>query len=145
MGMALLPKLLVYADGASRGNPGPAALGIVLCDGFENVIKKHRQSIGRATNNEAEYRALIRALELAAQHTRAKVEVYMDSQLVINQMSGDFKINEARLVKLASRVKERASRFQEVTYDHVPRGHRKIKLADTEANLALDERYGRRS
>jgi ribonuclease HI len=143
MGMALLPKVLVYADGASRGNPGPAALGIVICDAFENVLTKHRQTIGRATNNEAEYRALIRALELAAQHTRAQVEVYMDSQLVINQLNGTYRVKEPRLAKLVAKVNEKAGRFEAVTYEQVPRGHRKIKLADTEANLALDERYGR--
>lgn len=143
MGMSLLPKVLLYADGASRGNPGPAAFGVVLCDAFENVLTKHRQSIGRATNNEAEYRALISGLDRAARHTRAKVEVYMDSQLVINQMSGEWKIKESRLAKLASKVREKAGGFQEVTYAYVPRSHRKIKEADTQANLALDERYGR--
>ncbi|MFQ5553462.1 MAG: ribonuclease HI family protein [Thermoplasmata archaeon] len=144
MGMALLPRVLLYADGAARGNPGPAASGLVLYDGFENVLTTHRQSIGRATNNEAEYRALIRGLDLAAQHTRAKVEVYMDSQLVVNQMNGEWKIKEARLARLAAKVREKAARFQEVTYEYVPRTHRKIKVADTQANLALDERYGRR-
>ncbi len=143
MGMGLLPKVLVYADGASRGNPGPAALGVVLCDGFNKILTKHRQSIGRATNNEAEYRALIRALELAAQYTRTRVEVYMDSQLVINQLNGTYRVKEPRLAKLLAKVKEKAGRFQAVTYAQVPRAHRKIKLADTEANLALDERYGR--
>lgn len=143
MGMALLPKVLLFADGASRGNPGPAATGVVLCDGFENILTKHRQSIGRTTNNEAEYRALIRGLDLANQHTRAKVEVYMDSQLVINQMNGAWKIKESRLARLAAKVREKAARFHEVTYEYVPRNHRKIKEADTQANLALDERYGR--
>ncbi len=137
-------KWVIYADGASRGNPGPASIGAVVYDESGQELHTVSRLIGRATNNEAEYRALIRALELAAQHTRAKVEVYMDSQLVINQMSGDFNINEARLTTLAARAKERASRFQEVTYAYVPRGHHKIKLADAEANLALDERYGRR-
>ena len=144
MGMALLPRVLLYTDGASRGNPGPAALGVVLCDGFENVLTTHRESIGRATNNEAEYRALIRGLDLAAQHTRAKVEVYMDSQLVVNQLRGAYRIKESRLARLAAKVKEKAGRFQEVTYESVPRSHRKIQEADSQANLALDERYGRR-
>lgn len=142
MGMGPVPKVLAYADGASRGNPGPAALGVVLFDGLGNIITKHRQSIGRATNNEAEYRALIRALELAAQHTRARVEVYMDSELVVNQLNGTYQVREPRLAKLVAKVKEKASRFQAVTYEQVPRAHRNIKLADTEANLALDERYG---
>ena len=143
MGMAVLPKVLVYADGASRGNPGPAAFGVVLYDAFGNLLVRRRRSIGRATNNEAEYRALIDGLDRAAQHTRTKVEVYMDSQLVINQMNGEWRITESRLAKLAAKVREKARPFQEVTYAHVPRTHRRIQEADAQANMALDERYGR--
>ncbi|MFQ5838713.1 MAG: ribonuclease HI family protein [Thermoplasmata archaeon] len=144
MSLGVLPKVLLYCDGGSRGNPGPAAVGIVLCDSFENILVEHRETIGRATNNEAEYRALIRGLDLAARYTRQRVECHMDSRLVVSQLNGTYRIREQRLSKLASAVRQKASRFGEVTFQHVPRGHRKIRRADELVNLALDERYGRR-
>lgn len=144
MTLGAVPRLNVYCDGGARGNPGPAAIGVVLCDAFDNVLAEHRETIGRATNNEAEYRAVIRALELAARYTRRSVRCHLDSQLVVQQLNGEYRIREPRLEKLAGRVKERTSRFIEVAFVHVPRGHRRIRRADELVNMALDERYGRR-
>ncbi len=143
MSQEVLPKVLLYTDGGSRGNPGPAAIGIVLCDSFDNVLAERRESIGRATNNEAEYRALIRGLDLASRYTRQKVKCYTDSQLVVSQLDGTYRIKEPRLRKLASSLQERVSRFREVSFGHLPRGHPKIRRADVLVNIALDERYGR--
>ncbi len=144
MSLALLPEVYVYADGASRGNPGPAAIGIVICDAYEKVLAEHRETIGRATNNEAEYRALIRGLELASRYTRQEVKCHVDSQLVYSQLTGAFKIKEPRMAKLAAAVRQSAEEFAQVSFHQVPRGHRKIRRADLLANIALDERYGRR-
>lgn len=143
MSVASLQEVRLYADGASRGNPGPAAVGIVLSDAYDKVLSEHRESIGRATNNEAEYRAVIRGLELASRLTRRRVHVRSDSQLLIRQLTGEYRIQEARLRKLASAVGRRAERFMEVTYEHVPRRHPMVSQADALANQALDERYGR--
>ncbi|MFQ6013207.1 MAG: ribonuclease HI family protein [Thermoplasmata archaeon] len=143
MAMALLPRVLLYTDGGARRNPGPAAIGIVICDAFGNVLLEHRESIGRATNNEAEYRALIRGLDLAARHTRGRVTAFSDSHLLVSQLNGEFKIKEPRLVKLAAKVRQKTAPFQEVTFEHVPRSHRMIRRADDLVNRALDERYGR--
>ncbi len=138
-----MPRVLVYTDGASRGNPGPAAIGIVFCDQYEKVLAEHRQTIGRATNNEAEYRAVIRGLELATRYTRQEVECYMDSQLVFSQLTGAFRTKEPRMARLADTVRRSAEKYSKVTYRQVSRGHRKIRRADELANLALNERYGR--
>lgn len=142
MAVGVLPKVRVYSDGGARGNPGPAAIGVVVCDAFDSPVTEHRETIGRATNNEAEYRAVIRGLELAARFTRQKVECYMDSRLVASQLTGEYRINEKRLAKLADETKKRARRFQEVTFQQVPRNHRMIQKADELVNRALDERYG---
>lgn len=138
-----LPDVRLYVDGASRGNPGPAALGVVLTDAYDRVLAERRETLGRATNNEAEYKAAIRGLELAAHHTRGRVHLRSDSQLLIRQLRGEYRIREARLRKLASALARRAERFQEVTYEHVPRRHPLLSQADGLANRALDERYGR--
>lgn len=143
MSLSVLPKVLVYTDGASRGNPGPAAIGIVICDTYEKGLAEHRETIGRATNNEAEYRAVIRGLELASRHTRQEVECYMDSQLVYSQLTGSYKKKEARMAKLAGAVLRSAEKFAKVSFHRVSRSHRKIKRADELANVALNERYGR--
>ncbi len=143
MSAGALPEVRLYTDGASRGNPGPAAIGVVLTDAYDDVLAEHRETIGRATNNEAEYRAVIRGLELAARHTRQRVHVRSDSQLLIRQLRGEYRIKEARLRKLASALARRAERFQEVTFEHVSRRHRLLSQADALANRALDERYGR--
>ncbi len=143
MSLGVLPKVLMFSDGGSRGNPGPAAIGVVLCDAFENIVAEHRETIGRATNNEAEYRALVRGLDLASRYTRQRVECYVDSKLVAEQLNGVYRIKEDRLAKLASTVRQKAAKFQAVTFQHVSRGHRRIRRADELVNIALDERYGR--
>lgn len=137
-----LPKVRVYSDGGARGNPGPAAIGVVVCDGFDSPLTEHRETIGRATNNEAEYRALIRGLELAARYTRRSVECFVDSELVANQVRGDWKVKEKRLEKLVAEVRRRTGRFQTATFRQVPRSHRMLRKADDLVNQALDERYG---
>ncbi len=143
MSLSVLPKVLVYTDGASRGNPGPAAVGIVICDAYEKGLSEHRETIGRATNNEAEYRAVIRGLELASRYTRQQVECYMDSQLVYSQLTGSYKRKDPRMAKLADAVFLSAERFAKVSFHHLSRNHRKITRADELANIALNERYGR--
>ena len=136
--------LIVAADGGSRGNPGPAGYGAVVLDaGTGEVLAEAQDSIGRATNNVAEYRGLIAGLRAAAQIAPgAAAEVRMDSRLVVEQMSGRWKIKHPELRLLAETAREQAAQLGQVTYTWVPR--ERNKHADRLANEAMDaaEREG---
>ena len=84
-------KLLIYTDGASRGNPGPAGIGIVICDESGKVVKQYEEFIGNATNNFAEYRALIKALELASNFPVSEIDCFSDSELMVKQLIGEYR------------------------------------------------------
>lgn len=128
----------LYTDGASRGNPGPAAIGVVVCDGEDRILREHREYLGVATNNEAEYRAVLRGLALAATVTNANVVLTTDSALVVNQLNGRYRIEEDRLAQLAAAVRDRARAFASVEYHHRPRMTGRLARADALANEALD-------
>ncbi len=129
--------ITINCDGGSRGNPGPAAIGIVIRkDGIK--IDSCSEYIGKATNNVAEYMSLIRSLEIAVKHTQGQVHVFMDSQLVIMQVTGKYRINKPHLKKLYDRVKENESSFKEVIYAHVRRDNLNQSEADALVNQALD-------
>ncbi|MEM0456370.1 MAG: ribonuclease HI family protein [Nitrososphaerota archaeon] len=124
----------IYVDGASRGNPGPAGIGIVLKLDSRTVCFK--RFIGNKTNNEAEYLALLEGLKLAISVNAKKVKVFSDSELIVKQLKGEFSVKETRLSKLYSEVKE-LERMLDVEYFHIPRESN--KLADELANEAIDE------
>lgn len=130
-------KVIVEADGGSRGNPGPAGYGAVVysADSGE-VLAETKQSIGRATNNVAEYRGLIAGLEQAARVGATEVEVRMDSKLVVEQMSGRWKIKHPDMVPLALQAKELAEGLGSVSYNWIPRNRN--AHADRLANEAMD-------
>jgi len=108
-------RLVVEADGGSRGNPGPAGYGAVVRDaGTGVVLATARASIGRATNNVAEYRGLIAGLTAAARFAAASVEVRMDSKLIVEQMSGRWKIKHPDLQPLALQARELARKLSDV-------------------------------
>lgn len=130
-------KLIIFTDGGARGNPGPAGIGVVICDENHRVISKHCEYIGNATNNVAEYKALILALQEAYKLGAKEILVNMDSELVVRQMQGIYKIKEPSLKNLALDVFKLTNRFSGVTFHHVPR--EKNKEADKLVNLALDE------
>jgi probable phosphoglycerate mutase len=131
-------RLIVAADGGSRGNPGPAGYGVVVLDaGTGEVLAEEQASIGRATNNVAEYRGLIAGLQAAARVAPgAAAEVRMDSRLVVEQMSGRWKIKHPDLLPLAEAAREAAGQLGPVTYTWVPR--ERNKHADRLANEAMD-------
>ena len=136
------PRAVVaYADGASRGNPGPASFGAVVYD--ENGAELHRTSraIGRATNNQAEYQGAIAALEAALGLGAREVELRLDSELVVRQLSGRYKVRNPGLVPLHKRILALRERFDRVTLVHVPRAQNRV--ADKLANQALDQVTGR--
>jgi len=125
----------VYFDGAARGNPGPAAVGwvIVTADG---IVAEDGERIGRATNNRAEYEALVAALEAASDYGFETVEIRGDSELVVKQVRGEYDTNDPDLRERRVRVRELLSSFDDWTITHVPRETN--DRADRLANEALD-------
>ncbi len=132
----ILKEAKVFADGGSRGNPGPSALGFVVMDMHDKVVVKKGTYLGITTNNQAEYQALKAGLEEAARMRVQNVHVYMDSLLVINQMLGIFKVKNRDLWPIHAAIKELAANFSKINFTHVPRQFN--KLADGAVNEALD-------
>jgi ribonuclease HI len=131
-------KLVIYTDGGARGNPGPAAIGVVIYDETGSaIIKQISERIGEGTNNNAEYTALIRGLTEAVELGARRIDFYLDSELVVKQLLGKYKIREENLQKLAGEALRLARNFDSVEYFHVPR--EKNKLADKLVNEALDK------
>ena len=126
----------IYADGASRGNPGPAAIGAVVFDDKNRERHRISEAIGRATNNEAEYRAAIAALEAAVALGARAVELRMDSELVVRHLDGRYKVRNPRLKRLFGRIQELRWRFASFQAVSIPREWN--SLADRLASQALD-------
>lgn len=139
-------KIITYTDGGSRGNPGPAALGTVICDSDGKIIKEYGQVLGRKTNNEAEYEAVIFALKKIKQllgkekARKMLVEMRMDSEFVTKQLNGEYKIEEERMIPLFVAVWNLRMDFAKVTFNHVRREQN--KEADRLVNEALDGEQG---
>jgi len=127
----------MYADGGARGNPGPAGSGAVLLDENGTVIAELMRSLGHATNNVAEYTALIIGLEEALRRGIDELDIRMDSLLVVQQMKGVWKIKHPGLRPLALRAGELLARFPKRTIEHVPRELN--SLADALVNRAIDD------
>ncbi len=127
---------VVYSDGASRGNPGPASYGTVVFDSEGRERHRAGQTIGINTNNVAEYRGLIAGLEAALALGARRLEVRMDSELIVRQAIGRYRVKNPGLIPLHRRLIDLRSRFDEVVFRHVPREQN--KLADSLANAALD-------
>lgn len=136
-------KVKLYADGGSRGNPGPSASGFVLLDGEDKILLDEGVYLGITTNNQAEYTALKLGLEAAKDRNINEVDVYMDSLLVINQMKGTFKVRNRDLWPIHSAITDLTKHFKRVSFTHVPRELN--KLADAAVNRALDKALGIKS
>ena len=135
-------KVLVEVDGGSRGNPGSAGFGAVVWSADHGtVLSERKQAIGRTTNNVAEYRGLIAGLEEARRLGARDVAVSMDSKLVVEQMSGRWKVKHPDMAELHQQARALASTFQTVTYSWIPR--ERNKHADRLANEAMDEQDGK--
>ncbi|MGN7134733.1 bifunctional RNase H/acid phosphatase [Rhodococcoides corynebacterioides] len=129
-------RVTVEADGGSRGNPGPAGYGAVVLDDAGSVLAERRESIGTATNNVAEYRGLIAGLEAARELGATVVTVRMDSKLVVEQMSGRWKVKHPDMIPLQRRAAEEARTFDSVSWTWIPRAEN--ARADRLANEAMD-------
>jgi|SRR5215831_6102601 len=133
----------LQADGAARGNPGPAAYGFVLDSPAEAEVASGGEAIGETTNNVAEYRGLIAGLERALALGVTRLEVRMDSELVVRQMSGRYRVKHPGLIPLFRRARALAERLEGWTIVHVPREQN--KRADAQANRALDDAAWRKN
>ncbi len=129
-------KARLSTDGGARGNPGPAAYGYVLESEDGTVLAAHGERIGVATNNVAEYRALVAGLEKALELGVEEVRVVSDSELLVKQMNGEYRIKNEALKGLAAEAERLARRLRDVSYEAVRREHN--ELADSLVNEALD-------
>ena len=135
--MAPERTLVLRTDGAARGNPGPAAAGVVIERLNGSPLVREAIHLGELTNNQAEYRALILGLRAVSVYKPEAVRVYMDSELVVRQMTGEYHVNNAALCPLYDEAQALARALPRVTFAHVPR--RRNAEADALANAALDE------
>jgi len=133
-------RLILYADGAARGNPGPAGAGAVLLDEDGHIVAELTRALGRATNNVAEYSALILGLEEAKRLGANAIDVRMDSLLVVEQMRGRWRTKHPGLIPLALRAGQLLASFPEREIRHVPREQNLV--ADALSNRAIDEAAG---
>jgi len=130
-----LKKVVIHSDGVSRGNPGQAAIGAIIRDERGRLLASISQPIGRATNNQAEYRVIIAALEKVLALGARQVELNSDSELVVRQIKGQYRVRKEALRPLYQRVKELQSRLEGFTIKHIPR--QQNREADKLANVAL--------
>ena len=130
-------KIKIFTDGGARGNPGPAAIGIVIKDENTEVIKQYAEYIGKTTNNQAEYRALIKGLELAKQLKAVGVVCYLDSELVAKQMKQEYRVKDKDLQPLFIKAWNLTMSFKKVVFHHISRNLN--AEADKLLNVELDK------
>jgi ribonuclease HI/probable phosphoglycerate mutase len=130
-------NLIAYSDGASRGNPGPAAIGALVMDEAGRILTEISRRIGRGTNNEAEYQAAVAAVEAAIGLGATRVELRMDSELVVRQFSGRYRVRNPVLIRYFQRLDSLRRQLDRLDLIHVPRELN--RAADRLANRALDQ------
>ena len=130
---------MLYSDGGARGNPGPAAVAFLITSRNGQVLTANSRYIGPHTNNQAEYKALIWALESAVALNAEEVICHLDSQLVVKQLTGEYTVKNSELKKLWSKVGELNRRFKKISYVSVSRTNIQIRKADALVNEALDK------
>ena len=135
-------RFIIYTDGGSRGNPGPSAIGVVICNEKGEPLKKYSQAIGEKTNNEAEYEAVIFALKKIKalygkeEMKKSQIEMRIDSELVVNQLNHEYKIEESNIQKFFLKVWNLMFDFGKIKFVSIPR--EKNKEADKLVNQVLD-------
>jgi ribonuclease HI len=142
-----MKKIIIYTDGGSRGNPGKAGIGVVFCNEKEQIIKKYGEYIGdNLTNNDAEYMAVIFALKKfkslfgKALAENTDVEIRADSELVVKQLNGDYRLSDPKIQQFFIEIWNLKFDFQSVKFKHIPR--ERNKEADKLVNEALDQEAG---
>jgi len=129
-------EMVAHIDGGARGNPGPAAYGVVLATAAGKTEKTLSGFLGEATNNEAEYRGLLAALDYAVEHGIRKLRLFSDSELLVRQMRGEYKVKSDGLKPLHQRARELIARLESFRISHVPREQN--READRLVNETLD-------
>jgi ribonuclease HI len=129
-------KIIIYTDGGARGNPGPAGIGAIAYDEEKRVVFTVSEFLGVATNNQAEYKAVIAALEKAKQYGVDELDFYLDSELVVKQLKREYKVKNEGIAPLFLKVHNLTLVFKKVKFTHIPR--EKNKEADRLANEAMD-------
>ncbi len=132
-------RLLLYSDGGARGNPGPAAIAYLVLTEKSEVLKADSHFVGIHTNNQAEYLALIAALEVAKALRVEEVICYLDSELVAKQLNGEYTVKNFELQKLWRKAQELRICFKKISFVNVPRTNLQIQRADALVNKTLDE------
>jgi probable phosphoglycerate mutase len=130
-------EVVAYIDGGSRGNPGPAGFGVRIEDHEGRLIAELNGALGVATNNVAEYRGLLAALAILVRDDHRVVRIRSDSELLVKQMRGEYRVKHPGLVPLYREASAFVSRLQKVTFEHIPREAN--READRLANLAMDD------
>jgi ribonuclease HI len=133
--------IVAYIDGGARGNPGPAGYGVRVEDEQGALIDEFNGFLGTSTNNVAEYNGLLAALRYARQHGHRRVHIKSDSELLVKQMRGEYRVKNAGLQPLCQEARTIANDLERIVYEHVRREQNKD--ADRLANLAMDEGMGR--
>jgi ribonuclease HI len=133
-------KLIIYTDGGARGNPGPAGCGAVIYDQDKNIIAEISEFIGKATNNQAEYKAVVFAIKKAREFETEFLDFYLDSELVVKQLKREYKVKNKELAPLFVQIYNETLNFKKVNFTHVRREFN--KEADKLANLAMDKGQG---
>jgi ribonuclease HI len=132
---------MIFSDGGARGNPGPAAIGFIVLSDKGQVLMANSRYVGLRTNNQAEYEALIAALESAVALHAEEVICHLDSELVVKQLTGEYSVKNSELKKLWRKVQELSRRFKKASFISVPRTNIQIQKADALVNEALDEEF----
>ena len=131
-------RLIMFTDGASRGNPGEAGIGVVIKDEGGNVVKRIARYLGKATNNQAEYTALLDGLKAAREMGADGIQAYADSELLVKQIKGEYKVKNPELQKMNQVARSLIEKFPAFVITYIPR--EKNSLADSLANEAIDKR-----
>ena len=134
-----MSELFIYTDGGSRGNPGKSAIGVVIFGKDEKILIEYKEFIGLGTNNQAEYKAIIKALELAKKFDGKMLHLFSDSELVIKQLKGLYKVKNPDLSNLYEKIKILVKDYEKVNYSNVKRSNKYVSLADSLVNRAMDE------
>ena len=134
-------RLVIYADGAARGNPGPAGIGVVIEDERGRVLKELSQFVGQKTNNQAEYLALIQGLEAAAAYQAEAILIRLDSELLVHQLKGEYQVKSPLLEPLMGQVQELLARYKVIGVEHIERDYNRAadRLANQAINMGLRE------
>lgn len=131
-----MKKLIIYTDGGARNNPGPAGIGAVIMDGNREVVAQISEYIGEATNNQAEYKAVIAAMYKAKELKASELEFYLDSELIVKQLNREYRVKDKDLAPLFLQVHNLSMSFKKIVFKHIKRELN--EEADRLVNLAID-------